>query len=71
MSPENEPEILEAFLIKKLVTIWVSEHILFVWSNVLIFKLSKAKETNVSWEICMQVRKQQLELDMEQQTGSR
>ena len=23
------------------------------------------------WEICMQVRKQQLELDMEQQTGSR
>ena len=22
------------------------------------------------WEICMQVRKQQLELDMEQQTGS-
>ena len=24
-----------------------------------------------SWEICMQVRKQQLELDMEQQTGWR
>ena len=24
-----------------------------------------------SWEICMQVRKQQLELDVEQQTGSR
>ena len=24
-----------------------------------------------SWETCMQVRKQQLELDMEQQTGSR
>ena len=23
-----------------------------------------------SWETCMQVRKQQLELDMEQQTGS-
>ena len=23
-----------------------------------------------SWEICMQVRKQQLELDMEQQTDS-
>ena len=23
----------------------------------------------VSWEICMQVKKQQLELDMEQQTG--
>ena len=24
-----------------------------------------------SWEICMQVRKQQLELDMEQQTSSK
>ena len=24
-----------------------------------------------SWETCMQVRKQQLELDMEQQTGSK
>ena len=24
-----------------------------------------------SWEICMQVRKQQLELDVEQQTGSK
>ena len=24
-----------------------------------------------SWEVCMQVKKQQLELDMEQQTGSR
>ena len=25
----------------------------------------------VSWEICTQVKKQQLELDMEQQTGSK
>ena len=25
----------------------------------------------VSWETCLQVRKQQLELDMEQQTGSK
>ena len=24
-----------------------------------------------SWEICMQVKKQQIELDMEQQTGSK
>ena len=24
-----------------------------------------------SWEICIQIRKQQLELDMEQQTGSK
>ena len=26
---------------------------------------------HASWEICMQVKKQQLELDMEQQTGSK
>ena len=26
---------------------------------------------SASWEICMQVRKKQLELDMEQQTGSK
>ena len=26
---------------------------------------------SASWKICMQVRKQQLELDMEQQTGSK
>ena len=26
---------------------------------------------STSWEICMQVRKQHLELDMEQQTGSK
>ena len=25
----------------------------------------------VSWEICMQIKKQQLELDLEQQTGSK
>ena len=26
---------------------------------------------HLTWEICMQVKKQQLELDMEQQTGSK
>ena len=26
---------------------------------------------SASWEICMQVRKQQLELDMDRQTGSK
>ena len=26
---------------------------------------------SASWEICIQVKKQQLELDMEQQTGSK
>ena len=30
-----------------------------------------ASKRPASWEICMQVRKQQLEPDMEQQTGSK
>ena len=29
------------------------------------------RKSQISWEICMQVRKQQLELDMKQQTGSK
>ena len=29
------------------------------------------RDGNTSWEICMQVKKQQLELGMEQQTGSK
>ena len=36
------------------------------------FKLLCEYQTTLpaSWEICVQVKKQQLELDMEQQTGS-
>ena len=34
-------------------------------------KLWKILTWPASWEICMQVRKQQLELDIEQQTGSK
>ena len=38
-----------------------------------LWKIMKEYQTTwpASWEICMQVRKQQLELDMEQQTGSK
>ena len=39
-----------------------------------LWKILKEEYQNTwpaSWEICMQVRKQQLELDMEQQTGSK
>ena len=38
-----------------------------------LWKILKEMERpdNLTWEICMQVRKQQLELDMEQQTGSK
>ena len=47
----------------------------FVWVTTNCGKLLKRWEYqttwSASWEICMQVRKQQLELDMEQQTGSK
>ena len=47
----------------------------FVWTTKTSGKLWKRWEYQTtwpaSWEICMQVRKQQLELDMEQQTGSK
>ena len=45
----------------------------FVWITINCGKFWKRWEYqttwSASWEICMQVRKQQLELDMEQQTG--
>jgi len=48
---------------------------LTVWITINCGKLWKRWEYQTiwpaSWEICMQVRKQQLELDMEQQTGSK
>ena len=40
-----------------------------------LWKILREREYQTTWpasgEICMQVRKQQLELDMEQQTGSK
>ena len=39
-----------------------------------LWKILKDENTTIwpaSWEICMQVKKQQLELYMEQQTGSK
>ena len=47
----------------------------FVWITINRGKFFKRWEYQTtwpaSWKICMQVRKQQLELDMEQQTGSK
>ena len=36
-----------------------------------LWKILQETAWPASWEICMQVRNQQLELDMEQQTGSK
>ena len=48
---------------------------LTVWITINCRKFFKRWEYQTtwpaSWETCMQVRKQQLELDMEQQTGSK
>ena len=48
---------------------------LTVWTTINCGKFQKRWEYQTtwpaSWETCMQVRKQQLELDMEQQTGSK
>ena len=48
---------------------------LTVWITINCGKFWKTWEYQTtwpaSWETCMQVRKQQLELDMEQQTGSK
>ena len=47
----------------------------FLWITTNCGKFWKRRECQTSWpaswEICKQVRKQQLELDMEQQTGSK
>ena len=47
----------------------------FVWITTNCGKFFKRWEYQTtlpaSWEICMQIKKQQLELDMEQQTGSK
>ena len=47
----------------------------FVWITINCGKFLKRWEYQTtwptSWETCMQVRKQQLELDMEEQTGSK
>ena len=50
----------------KTLTVWITINCGKFW------KRWKYQTTwSASWEICMQVRKQQLELDMEQQTGSK
>ena len=55
--------------------LWTMPKPLTVWITINCGKFWKRWEYQTtwpaSWEICMQVRKQQLELDMEQQTGSK
>ena len=48
------------------LTVWITIHCGKFWK-----RWEYQTTWPASWEICMQVRKQQLELDMEQQTGSK
>ena len=50
----------------KLLTVWITINCGKFWN-----RWAYQTTWSASWEICMQVRKQQLELDMEQQTGSK
>ena len=58
---------ISAFLtMQKPLTVWVTKN-----SGKFLKRWEYQITWLASWEICMQVRKQQLELDMEQQTGSK
>ena len=50
----------------KLLTVWIPINCRKFWK-----RCEYQTTWTASWETCMQVRKQQLELDMEQQTGSK
>ena len=50
----------------KLLTVWITMNCRKFWK-----RWEYQTTWPASWEICMQARKQQLELDMEQQTGSK
>ena len=50
----------------KLLTVWITTNSGKFWK-----RWEHQTTWPASWEICMQVKKQQLELDMEQQTGSK
>ena len=63
----NGKTSISAFLtMPKPLTVWITINCGKFWER---WEYQTTWPT--SWEICMQVRKQQLELDMEQQTGSK
>ena len=58
--------IFSLLTMPKLLTVWITTNCGKFWK-----KWEYQTTWLASWEICMQVRKKQLELDMEQQTGSK
>ena len=49
------------------MTVWITKN----WKILKEVRIPDHLTLPASWEICMQVKKQQLEPDMEQQTGSK
>ena len=66
-SKSSRKTSISAFLMmSKPLTVWITINCGKFWK-----RWEYQTTWHVSWEICMQVRKQQLELDMEQQSGSK
>jgi len=65
-NPKNHTSISALFTMSKPLTVWITINCGKFWK-----RWEYETTWPASWEICMQVRKQQLELDVEQQTGSK
>ena len=64
IKPENSRKTSASLTTPKPLTVWIP-------TNRKILKEMGNTRLPASWEICVQVKKQQLELDMEQQTDSK
>ena len=62
----KKTSISDLLTMPKPLTVWITTNCGKLWK-----RWEYQTTWPVSWEICMQVRQQQLELDMEQQTGSK
>ena len=62
----RKTSISTLFTMPKLLTVWITINCGNFWK-----RWEYQTTWPASWEVCMQVKKQQLELDMEQQTGSK
>ena len=64
---EFQEDIFYCFIdYSKALTVWITRN-----CGKFFKRWAYQTTLSASWEICMQVKKQQLELDMEQQTGSK
>ena len=62
----RKTSISALLIMPKPLTVWITINCGKYWR-----RLEYQTTWPASWETCMQIRKQQLELDMEQQTGSK